>query len=405
MVKKTVQDVFDTLNEEQKNVVYAMIAQAIDGEDDNEENIKHFNNEGDLFMKHNVFENSQAHDSENVLSHDQMNDIITDAKRFGSLKESFIAHAEEYGFDPTDILFPDAKYTNQNGPELIKRDDTWVTTLLGEATHTPFARIKTMTADITADEARAKGYVTGSLKKDEVIPLMKRVTTPTTIYKKQKLDRDDMIDITDFDVIVWLKQEMRGMLNEELARAVLIGDGRSVSEEDKINEQNIRPIVLDNDNIYVHRAIIATDAVTDDIIDECIRARKYYKGSGVPTLFTSTDLLTEMLLVKDGMGRRLYNNVQELASVLRVSKIVEVEMMNAAKRIVGETQTNDILGVIVNMKDYTIGADKGGQVAMFDDFDIDYNQYKYLIETRVSGALTKPKSALIIERAGVITAG
>jgi HK97 family phage major capsid protein len=255
-----------------------------------------------------------------------------------------------------------------------------------------------MTADLTAEDARAKGYVTGSLKKEEIIPLMKRVTTPTTIYKKQKLDRDDMIDITDFDVVVWLKSEMRMMLNEEIAVAVLIGDGRDIASEDKINEQNIRPIMLDNDSVYVHRSSVEAVATTDDIIDEFIRQRKYYKGSGAPTLFTSTDLLTEMLLVKDKQGRRIYNNVTELASVLRVSKIVEVEALNGKTRKIDETHTNDILGIVVNLKDYTIGADKGGNVAMFDDFDIDYNQYKYLIETRISGALTVPKSALIIEK-------
>lgn len=395
--EKTVQDVFNSMNEDQKTVVYALIAQALEGEDDSEEDIEHSNDEGDKSMKHNVFDKSAENPQGNILSHDQLTAIMDDAKRFGSLKESFIAHAETYGFDPIDVLFPDAKLVSQN-PEVIKRPDTWVDTLLGEATHTPFSRIKTMYADITADEARARGYVTGNLKKEEVIPLFRRTTTPTTIYKKQKLDRDDMLDITDFDVVVWLKGEMRGMLNEELARAILIGDDRDVSDEDKINEQCIRPIAKDNASVYIHRASVTYDALADDIIDECIRVRKYYKGSGVPTLYTSTDLLTEMLLIKDNMGRRIYNNVQELASVLRVSKIVEVELMNDATRVVSESQTNNILGIIVNMKDYTIGADKGGQVAMFEDFDIDYNQQKYLIETRCSGALTKPKSAIIIER-------
>ena len=383
--EKTIAEVFDTLTEEQKNVVYAMIAHAVDGE-----NLDHGNDEGDVNMKNNVFDNTaEQGNSANTLTHDQMSEIVTDAKRFGSLKDSFIFHATEYGFDPIDVLFPDAVSTNVNGPETLKREDTWVSIVLAEATHTPFARIKTTVANITADDARAKGYVTGTLKKDEIIPLLKRVTTPTTIYKKQKLDRDDMVDITDFDVVVWLKNEMRGMLNEELARVILVGDGRSAADEDKINELNIRPI--------------ATDATTpDEMIDDLSRSRKNYKGSGSPTLYTSTDFLTDMLLVKDTLGRRLYNNVSELASVLRVSKIVEVEPMNSAVRAATETQSNNILGIIVNLKDYTIGADKGGQVAMFDDFDIDYNQYKYLIETRVSGALTKPKSAIVIERAGAI---
>jgi HK97 family phage prohead protease len=419
---KTIAEVFDTLNEEQKTVVYAMLAQAMSGDDDGGEaehsdtnseedadslggnddgEIKHSNEEGDSkLMKNNVFDQATKTPSENTLSHEQLGEILGDAKRYGSLKESFIAHATEYGFNPIDVLFPDAKVVN-DVPQTVKREDSWVTGFLGEATHTPFSRIKTITADITADEARAKGYVTGNLKKEEIIPLLKRVTTPTTVYKKQKLDRDDITDITDFDVVVWLKAEMRGMLNEEVARAALLGDGRDIASEDKINEQNIRPIVLDNDSVYTHRGSVASTATTDDIIDEFIRIRKYYKGSGNPTLYTSTDLLTEMLLVKDGMKRRLYNNVQELASVLRVSKIVEVELMNGATRKVSDTQTNDILGVIVNMRDYTFGADKGGQVAMFDDFDIDYNQYKYLIETRLSGALTRPKSALILERTPV----
>lgn len=408
---RTVQEVFDSMTDEQKTVVYTLLTQLLEDQesgedesddvehsDDSNDTLEHSINEGDKSMKRNVFDQTTQQDSKNVLSHDQLKEIVTDAKRFGSLKESFIAHAAEYGFDPIGLLFPDAQATNSGGPEVIKREDAWVSVVLSEANHTPFARIKTTVADITAEEARAKGYVTGALKKEEIIPLMKRVTTPTTIYKKQKLDRDDMVDITDFDVVMWLKNEMRGMLNEELALAALLGDGRDVSDEDKINEQNIRPIVRDNDSVYVHRASVAATATTDDVIDEMIRSRKFYKGSGTPTLFTSTDLLTEMLLIKDSMGRRIYGSVQELANVLRVSKIVEVEPMNGATRKVSETQTNAILGVIVNMKDYTIGADKGGQVAMFDDFDIDYNQYKYLIETRVSGALTRPKSALVIEK-------
>lgn len=394
---RTVADVFDTMTEEQKTVIYAMIAQALD-ETDSEDDVEHNDEEGDSnYMKKNVFDQTATENKNNVLSHDQMDEIVSDAKRHGSLKESFIAHASDYGFDPIDILFPDAQTVN-GGVQTVKRQDEWVTAVLDGATHTPFSRIKTITADITAEEARAKGYVTGSLKKDEVITLMKRDTIPTTVYKKQKLDRDDMVDIVDFDTVVWLKGEMRGMLNEELARAALLGDGRDVSSEDKINEQCIRPIAKDNDSVYIHRATVVNAATTDDIIDELIRSRKYYRGSGNPTLFISTDLLTEMLLLKDDFKHRLYANVTELASVLRVSKIVEIELMNGYTRKVNDTQTNEILGIVVNMKDYTIGADKGGQVAMFDDFDIDYNQYKYLIETRCSGALTRPKSAIILER-------
>ncbi len=396
----TVKEVFDTFNDDQKKVVYYMISAAL-GEAGAESGAaaKHSNTEkeGESIMKTNVFDQSTQEVNKNVLTHDQMVTILGDAKRFGSLKESFIAHAEEYGFNPIDILFPDAKDVDPGGPVTIKRNDAWVADVLSDTTHTPFSRIRTRFADLTVEQARAKGYVTGNLKKEEVIPLMKRITTPTTVYKKQKLDRDDMVDITDFDVVVWLKKEMRGMLDEEVARAVLIGDGRIVGDEDKINEGNVRPIAMDDASVFVHRIEVEADMTTDEIIDEFIRARKYYKGSGVPALYTSTDLLTDMLLVKDKNGVRLYKTMQELASVLRVSKIVEVEPMNEAVRVVGEDE-HAILGIVVNLKDYTIGADRGGQIAMFDDFDIDYNQYKYLIETRISGALTKPKSALIIER-------
>jgi len=393
----TVKDIFDTFTEDQKKVVYYMIGAALEEAGSGSMQQSNLNDEGDTTMKKNLFDGATNTASENTLSHDQMAEIIGDAKKYGSLRDSFIAHATDYGFDPIDILFPDAKNVQPGGPQLIQRDVTWVDGVLAETTHTPFARIRTNVADMTVEEARAKGYVTGALKKEEVIPLMKRTTTPTTVYKKEKLDRDDMVDITDFDVVIWLKGNMRGLLNEELARAILIGDGRDISSPDKINEQNIRPIAMDNDAVFVHRSTVAADLPVDEIIDEFIRQRKHYKGSGVPTLYTSTDLLTEMLLIKDGMKRRIYSNVSELASVLRVSKIVEVEAMNEAIRMVGDDE-HTILGIVVNLKDYTVGADKGGQVAMFDDFDIDYNQYKYLIETRVSGALTKPKSALIIER-------
>lgn len=397
---QTVKEVFDTLNEDQKKVVYYLIGAALEDSTSGSGSIKqsNLNDKGELNMKKNVFDQTIPETKKNTLTHDQMLTIISEAKRHGSLRESFIAHAEEYGFDPIDILFPDAKDVDPGGPTKIKRKDAWVDDVLSDTHHTPFSRIRTRFADLTVEEARAKGYVTGNLKKEQVIPLTKRVTTPTTVYKKQKLDRDDMVDITDFDVVVWLKKEMREMLDEEIARAVLLGDGRNIGDEDKINEQNVRPIALDDGNVFVHRVPVAAEKPVDNIIDEFIRARKFYKGSGVPALYTSTDLLTEMLLVKDAIGHRLYKTTQELASVLRVSKIVEVEPMNEAVREAGEDDIRQILGIVVNLKDYTIGADKGGQIAMFDDFDIDYNQYKYLIETRISGALTKPKSALIIER-------
>ena len=347
-------------------------------------------------MKHNVFDQSMQSPDKATLSHEQRDSIFATAKRLGSLKDSFLEHAAEYGFDPIAILFPDAKDVEPGDPSVIKRDTVWVNRVLTDTNHTPFSRIRTRIADLTHDEARAKGYVTGNLKKEEVIPLMKRVTIPTTIYKKQKLDRDDLIDITDFDVVVWLKKEMRMMLDEEIARAVLIGDGRNIGDEDKINEQNVRPIILDDPNVFIHRVEVDFAMTIEDIIDEFIRARKFYKGSGVPTLYTSTDLLTEMLLLKDDFGHRLYKTVEELAAALRVNSIVEVEPMNDTVRIVGDEERK-ILGVVVNLKDYTIGADRGGQIAMFDDFDIDFNQHKYLIETRISGALTKPKSAIVLE--------
>ena len=398
---KTVEDVFNSMTDEQKQVVYFMIGTALDEKTDEDDSATHSNDnsKGDSTMKNNVFDQSTQNlgATGKTLTHDQLGEIVSDAKRFGSLKESFLAHTADYGFNPVDVLFPDARNVS-DGPVTIQRDQTWVNDVLNSATHTPFARIRSRFADLTDDDARAKGYVTGALKKDEVIVLLRRTTTPTTIYKKQKLDRDDMVDITDFDVVIWLKKEMRAMLNEELARAILISDGRTIGDEDKINEQNIRPIAFDDAAVYVHRTIVPYVTTTDAIIDEFIRARKYYKGSGVPVAYLSTDLLTEMLLIKDGQDHRMYKTIDELASVLRVSRIVEVEAMNTATHTL-DGHINTILGIVVNMKDYTIGADKGGDIALFDDFDIDYNQYKYLIETRCSGALTIPKSAIVMERA------
>ena len=396
--------IFETMNDQQKQLTYYLVSEALATAEDNSTNHSDDNNdenyEGEEEMKHNAFDKySKDGDAKQAttLTHAQVAEIIGDAKKFGgSLKESFLAHAVDYGFDPIDVLFPDAQMVRPGGPDTIKRDDSWVAGVLAETNHTPFSRIKTRTADLTGDEARAKGYITGNKKTEEVIPLLKRITTPTTIYKKQKLDRDDVVDITDFDVVVWLKNEMRGMLNEELARAVLIGDGRSIGDENKINEQNIRPIVSDDPDVFVHHQIVpATATTTDDIIDEVIKSREFYRGSGSPKLYTTTGLITDMLLIKDGMGRRIYSNEMELTSLLRVSKMVEVEAMNNATTVI-KGKTYDVLGIIVNLKDYTIGADKGGAVSMFDDFDIDYNQQKYLIETRCSGALTMPKSAIIL---------
>ena len=397
--EKTVADVFNTLNEEQKTVVYAMIGQALEdaGNGETKETEKNETTEGgNEDMKHNVFDN-ETQGQENVLSHDAMATIINDAKRYGSLKDSFLAHAAEYGIDQIDYLFPEAKTLN-NPPEFIKRDTGWVTKVMDGVHHTPFSRIKSMFANITEDEARAKGYIKGNLKKEEVFGLLKRTTTPTTIYKKQKLDRDDVVDITDFDVVAWLKSEMRMMLDEEIARAILLGDGRPTSSDDKINEQNIRPIVSDADLYTIKKQVDVAKGATDDVkakalIKAAVKARKEYKGSGNPTLFTTEDMLTDCLLLEDGIGHRLYKNEGEVAAAMRVSNIVTVPVMEGVKGAKG----GELFGIVVNLTDYTVGADKGGAVNMFDDFDIDYNQQKYLIETRCSGALTKPYSAIALE--------
>ena len=397
--KETVEDVFNTLSEKQKTVVYAMISQIleddgiVDDKDENKDEMKH--SEGDDYMKRNVFDNDKPQDE--VLSHAAMETIIGDAKRYGSLKESFLAHADEYGIEQIDYLFPEAKTIN-NTPEFIKRDTGWVSTVMGAVHHTPFSRIKSIFANITEDEARAKGYIKGNLKKEEVFSLLKRTTTPTTIYKKQKLDRDDVSDITDFDVVAWLKSEMRMMLDEEIARAILIGDGRLSSSDDKINESNIRPVVSDAELYTIRQKVsVAANATDDDktkaMIKSAVKARKNYKGSGNPTFFTTEDWLTNALLLEDTQGHRLYKNDSEVAAAMRVSKIVTVPVMEGVKGPEG----GDLIGIIVNLADYNVGADKGGAVNMFDDFDIDYNQQKYLIETRCSGALIKPYSAIELE--------
>jgi hypothetical protein len=397
---ETVEDVFNTLSEKQKNVVYAMIAQIVADDsvkmedDSSDEDLTHSDEEGENLMKNNVFDGSSDKPRAS-LTHEQFKTILADAQKLGSFKEAFLMHAGTYGIDNIDYLFPDAKAVRPT-PDMIKRETDWVADVIGAAHHSPFSRIKSLAADITVETARALGYVTGNLKKEEVFGLLRRITTPTTVYKKQKLDRDDIVDITDMDVVAWLKAEMRVMLDEELARAVLISDGRDVASEDKINEANIRPIWTDDD-MYAHHITMDLGSTTLDIIDEIVRARKYYKGSGNPTLFISTDLLTDMLLVRSTADdRRLYPTINELMSALRVSKIVEVPQFEDLTRTV-ELDTVQLLAIMVNMKDYTLGADKGGAVNFFDDFDIDYNQYKYLLETRVSGALTKPKSAVVIE--------
>ena len=401
--EKTIQDVFDTLNEEQKNVVYALIGQALEDKsmaqsaiEENENNIEE--DGGEQEMKHNVFEGRET-ENNNVLSHDAMDTILKDAKRYGSLKESFLAHAESYGIKDIEWLFPDAKNVNMP-PDFIKRDDSYVQKVMRGVHHVPFSRIKSMHANITADEARAKGYIKGNRKKEEVFTLLKRTTTPTTIYKKQKLDRDDVVDITDFDVVAWLKMEMRMMLDEEIARAILVGDGRSSSDDDKINEMNIRPISRDEDLYCVKAPVAVAAAATEDEIAKAfirtvIKSRKEYKGSGSPTLFTTEDVITNCLLLEDKNGRVIYDTVDKLATALRVKEIVPVEVMENAKTMVNKVE-KPLMAIMVNLVDYYVGADKGGAINMFDDFDIDYNQQKYLMETRCSGALVKPFSAIAV---------
>ena len=416
--KETVKDVFDTLNEKQKKVVYFMIGQALEEQKEEKTEKKDDKDEGED-MKHNVFENEQAYGP--VLSHADMDTILADAKRLGSLRDAVNYHMEEgvlahammpistdgmegpsqatasqtYGVRDLNMLFPEYKTLN-NPPEFIQRDTSWVSVVMGGVHHTPFSRIKSSFANITEDDARARGYIKGKQKKEEVFTLLKRTTDPQTIYKKQKLDRDDITDITDFDVVAWIKSEMRGMLDEEIARAILIGDGRATDSDDHISEQHIRPIAKDVDLFNVKVAVtVAADAKpgvkAKTFIDEVIRNRKYYKGSGTPTMFTTADMLTEMLLLEDGIGHKMFKSTQELATALRVSNIVEVEVMEGQK--IGG---NDLAAVIVNLADYNVGADKGGSVELFDDFDIDVNQYKYLIETRRSGALVKPYSAMTV---------
>ena len=421
--QKTVGEVFDTLNEEQKTVVYTMIAQALetqDGEDDEEEDVKHSNIKGDETMKKNIFDKDSAATEVKGLSRADLRSIFNDARQSQStLKNAFLAHGYEsisdaladyehqdevlahaatYGIDNIGYLFPDAR-TTTNTPQFIKRDTEWVSKVFGAAKHVPFSRIKTVLADITADEARARGYIKGNEKADEVITLLKRTTDPQTVYKKQKLDRDDIIDITDFDVVVWLRMEMRMMLEEEIARAQLVGDGRLSSSDDKIKEDKIRPIATD-DPIYTIEIQIPVVATTAQMIDEIIKGRKQYKGTGTPAFYTTPDVNGDMLLLKDTTGRRLYNTEADLAAGIRAREIIEVPVMEnkvvvLTPATVSETGLQKrLVGISVNMTDYSLGADKGGSISMFDDFDIDFNQFKYLIETRCSGALTMPHSAI-----------
>ena len=395
--EKNPKEIFDTLNEEQQDLVYKLIGQAL-----NERKSDENNKEDDNMIKHNVFEQNEE-TKENVLSHADMENLFKRGKQLGSLREAVdeLCHAGDYGINEIETLFPEAKTLN-NPPEFIKRDMDWVATVMAGVHHTPFSRIKSMFANITEDEARAKGYIKGKLKKEEVFSLLKRTTTPTTIYKKQKLDRDDTVDITDFDVVAWLKSEMRMMLEEEIARAILIGDGRLTSDDDHINETNIRPIWKDEDLFTIKTAVtVGANATDDDIakamIKAAVKSRKAYKGSGNPVFYTTEDFLTDALLLEDTQGYRLYKSVDELATAMRVRKIITVPVMEGQTRTDAQSKTRTLMGLIVNLNDYNVGADKGGAVSMFDDFDIDYNQMKYLIETRCSGALIKPYSAIALE--------
>ena len=394
--EKTVQDVFDTLSEEQKQVVYFMIGTALDeaeashAEEEDDDDISH-SDEGGTLMKKNVFE-KEVEENGNVLSHADVMGIFADFKECGSLRDA-LKHAETtYGIENIDYLFPDAKNI-RNTPDWVKRNDEWVGKVMNGSNHIPFSRVKSMSADITLDTARAKGYVKGNLKKEEFFAISKRTTGPTTIYKKQKLDRDDIIDITDFDVVGWLKMKMRMMLEEEAARAMLIGDGREADDEDKINESCIRPIAKD-DAFYAHPVTLPANTGAATLVEQVLRNRANYKGSGMPTFFTYESIIADLLLVKDTTGRRIYNTLADVAAAMRCSDIVAVEPMEGFV-----TDTGTLIGIMVNMNDYTVGADKGGQTTSYEDFDIDYNQNKYLIEGRFSAALTKPKSALVFWRA------
>jgi HK97 family phage prohead protease len=393
--ESTLADVWESLTDIQQDVVSYMIGEAIqDAESEMAQSGIGLYTQEEMDMARNVFE--QQGDYTPSLSHEDMEGIVADAVRTGSLRaavENF-AHATDYGIENIDILFPDARSIMER-PEFVSRRMAWVTEVLGGTRHSPFSRIKTLSADITHDEARALGYIKGNMKKEEFFSVAKRVTTPTTIYKKQKLDRDDILDITDFDVVAWIKAEMRLMLDEEIARAILFGDGRDVSSDDKISETNIRPIAKEAD-LYVHKFTFdpdASGAKWADLVDAILLNRPHYRGTGSPTLFTTEAVVTNILLTKANDGRRLYRSVDEIASEMRVAKIVPVEAMESVP---------DLLGVIVNLTDYTVGADKGGNISMFDDFDIDYNQFKYLMETRISGALTKVKSAIVINKPVVV---
>ena len=406
--EKTVKDVIDSMTEEQRNVMYALIGEAIEstkGELDDDQS-----NEEENKMKHNAFENEDQNKKEEneTLSHSEFMEIVSEAKRKGSMKDAFLEHniteIPYLAHSITNVgnLFPESKAVSRV-PEVVDRDQTWVGNVMASVKHTPFSRVKSFYANITADEARAKGYVKGAKKVEEVITALKRTTDPQTVYKLQKMDRDDVIDITDFDVVAWLKGEMRGKLDEEIARAILIGDGRSSSSADKVDPLKIRPVYQD-DTTYTIKRILTRDAKADDsafakaFIKDVVKSRKEYKGSGNPTLYTTEDMLTSMLLIEDTTGRVIYDTIEKLKTALRVRDIVTVPVMeNVGREDTPGKKKWNLLGILVNLNDYNVGADKGGSVNMFDDFDINYNKYEYLIETRCSGALVKPYSAITFE--------
>ena len=419
---KTVADVLKTFTPDQQKVLYQLVTDALAAKDEaqdeaqdetNEKKDENNKNGGNNTMKHNVFDNSEQ--NENVLQHDDFQAIISDAKRYGSMREAFenyakdhdvdineLTHSADYGIENIGYLFSDDKAITRE-PIMVSRNMDWVAKFTNSVRHTPFSRIKSLFANITEDDARAKGYIKGNVKKEEVFTLLKRSTTPTTVYKKQKIDRDDVIDIVDFDVVAWLKREMRVMLDEEIARAALVGDGRVSSSDDKIDPIHIRPIWTDDDFYTIKQTVSVASSdnestIAKNFIKQCIKARKNYKGSGNPTLYTTEDMLTDMLLLEDTTGRVIYESAAKLATTLRVKEIVTVPVMENLTRTDDNSKVHTLLGIIVNPNDYTIGADKGGAVNMFDDFDIDYNQQKYLIETRCSGALTLPYSAIAVEK-------
>lgn len=390
---ETVKDIFDTLTEKQQKVVYAMIGEVLESSKESKENENDNSNKEENSMKHtNVFEQNGIR-NEAVLSHSDLAAIVKDAKRYGSLKESFLAHSGDYGIDNIDMLFPDFKTVNGNQPGFIKRTpDGWVDSVMNGVHHTPFSRIKMLFADLREDEARAKGYTKGKLKKEEVFSLLKRTVEPTTVYKKQRIDKDDVNDITEIDVIAWLKGEMRMMLNEEIARAIIFGDGRSSLSEDKISETNIIPVVKDAE-LYTIKAKVektGNETLGHALITAAVKAQDTYEGSGNTTMYAASSTITDMLLLEDADGRRMYKDMNDLALAMNVNRIV---------RVPASVVPEGVYAVILDLDDYNVGADKGGAVSMFDDFDIDYNQMKYLIETRCSGALIKPYSAIVLTSA------